>query len=73
MKGMKEEFIKLLNKYHKGEVGLLNVKGYIDCIISTEIAEGEINADEIVDLIDVLVTKYLEVCEELQVYKSEFM
>ena len=70
---MKEELIELLNKYHKGEVNLLNVKGYIHCVIGEKITDGEVNADEIVDLIDVLTANYLEVCEELKAYKSEFM
>ena len=70
---MKEEFIKLLNKYHKGEVNLLNVKGYIHCVIGEKIAEGEVDTDEIVEFIDVLTANYLEVCEELKVYKLEFM
>ena len=70
---MKKEFVELLNRYHKGEIGLLNVKGYINCVVTEEIIEGEADTDEIVDLIDCLVTNYLEVCEELKTYESEFM
>ena len=70
---MKEEFIELLNKYHEGKIEALNIAAYIHCVIGDEIAEGEINADEIVDLIEVLVANYLDVCEELKTYKSEFM
>lgn len=70
---MKEEFIALVNKYQKGEVNLLNVTAYIQCVISEKIAEEEVSTDEIVDLIEVLVANYLEVWEELQAYKSEFM
>ena len=70
---MKQEFIELLNKYHKGEVNLLNVTAYIQCVISEKIAEGEVNADEIIEFIDTLVANYLDVCEELKTYKSEFM
>ena len=70
---MKKELIELLNNYHEGKISLLNVKGYIDCIVSEEIIEGEVDTDEIVDLIDYLVTNYLDVCEELKTYESEFM
>ena len=70
---MKKEFIELLNNYHEGKISLLNVKGHINCIVSKEIIEGEVDTDEIVDLIDYLVTNYLDVCEELKTYESEFM
>ena len=70
---MKKEFIELLKNYHEGKIGLLNVKAYIDCVVTEEIIEGKVDTDEIVDLIDCLVTNYLEVCEELKTYESEFM
>ena len=70
---MKQEFIELLNNYHKGEVNSLNVATYIHCVISEDIAEGEVNTDEIIEFIDTLVANYLDVCEELKTYKSEFM
>ena len=70
---MKEEFIELVNKYHKGEIGSLNIVAYIHCVIGEKIAEGEVDTDEIVEFIDVLTANYLEVCEELKVYKLEFM
>ena len=70
---MKEEFIELVNKYHKGEVNSLNVAAYIHCVIGEDIAEGEVDTDEIIEFIDVLVANYLDVCEELKTYKSEFM
>lgn len=70
---MKEEFIELVNKYQKGEVNSLNVATYIHCVIGEDIAEGEVNTDEIIEFIDTLVANYLDVCEELKTYKSEFM
>lgn len=70
---MKEEFIELLNKYHEGKIETLNIAAYIHCVVGDEIAEGEVDTDEIVEFIDFLVANYLDVCEELKTYKSEFM
>lgn len=70
---MKEEFIELLNNYHEGKIEALNIAAYIHCVVGDEIAEGEVDTDEIVEFIDFLVANYLDVCEELKTYKSEFM